>query len=55
MTRALRGRLPDAAARAQFLRREGLIAIEWHKVAKVEIPTREGEPMISWNEDAMRA
>lgn len=48
-------RFPAAAGRARVLRKEGPVAIDWHRVAKVEIRARDDEPTISWNIAALAA
>lgn len=53
--RALRDRFPIAACRARVFCKEGIIAIDWHRAAKIEILCRDAEPTISWNMAALEA
>lgn len=41
------------AARARLLRREGVVAVEWHRAVRITAPRRDEEFVVEWNAEAL--
>lgn len=51
VAKALRDRFPGAA-RARLLRR-GVVAVDWHRLARVTAPQRDADVVVEWNTNAL--
>lgn len=52
VAKTLRDRFPGAA-RARLLRREGVVAVDWHRLARITAPQRDSDVIIEWNGTAL--